>query len=53
MEERMPYRYSTPPNECRCGNCGYTLEMKGEYEGLHCPDVACPSCGGRLWRVKR
>lgn len=49
------YAYATPPQACVCRECGFILEMKGEYEGKHCPEIeVCPNCGAKysFWRLK-
>ena len=46
------YAYPTPPQLCVCRECGFVLEMKGEYAGKHCREIKCPRCGARMWRLK-
>jgi len=42
------YRYPGLPEACRCESCGYIVYNPG----VHCPEIKCPKCGGRMWRVK-
>lgn len=41
-------RYTSLPEACQCGQCGYIVRNPG----VHCPEISCPRCGGRMWRVK-
>jgi len=34
--------------ECECLKCGYTM-----MSDVHCPQVACPKCGGQMRRKSR
>jgi len=42
------YRYPTLPRRCRCVRCGYIVENPG----MHCIDLKCPMCGGRMYRLE-